>query len=54
MRLPPQIIVKEPRTINAWMRPKVTERRQSPEWPGMKQRPSMTALEERPPGVPYH
>lgn len=48
MRLPTQIIVEYPRTINAWMSTKVTECRESPEWPRVKQCLTVAMLLKRP------
>ncbi|GAB1341920.1 hypothetical protein MASR1M101_10470 [Gemmatimonas sp.] len=53
MRLPLQVITKEPRTINARMRPKVTERGQPLELVGMEEAAAVTLLGQTPPHQPY-
>ena len=44
MRLPLEIVAKEPRTINAWVRPKVTEGCQTARGVFMKQRATVPML----------
>ena len=48
MRFPLEIVTKEPRTINAWMRPKVTERRQSARGVLMKEGSTVPVLVRAP------
>jgi len=54
VRLPANVLAEESCTINAWMRPKVTECGQPPEWPGVKQCLTVTALLNGPSRIPYH
>ena len=48
MRFPLEIVTKEPRTINARMRPKVTERRQSAGGVLMNEGPAVPVLVRAP------
>lgn len=48
MRLPLEIVTKEPRTINARMRPKVTERGQATRGVWMKERSTVPKLVRTP------
>ena len=52
MRFPLEIVTKEPRTINARMRPKVTERRQSACGVRMKEGPAVPVLVRAPADQP--
>lgn len=48
MRFPLEIVAKEPRTINAWVRPKVTEGRQTACGVFMKKRATVPMLVRAP------
>ena len=53
MGLPLEVIAEEPRTINAWVSPQVTEGGEPFQLVGMEEAPAVTALGQTPPDQPH-